>query len=291
MRWWHTGVNPGWLFWLFVLTGHTQERTFTFPLVENNHTAYQAYAKAHDPLNLDRVPAQALNRHLMEILVFQNALVLGGCGCQVRYVPYTTPTTNARTLVDLLEGRLLASPVAGFRSDARMLHGVHVSEPVLDDDAFKVGVYTHASRSDVLAIRDPADVRRLTFVVVESWDVDIRVLNEKGLRFVKAANWLSALRMLEASRADAILQPFSSRDDMSFDEPQLGLRFKPVPGMKLNFGHGRHYFVSRQHPQGAWLIERLNAGLRILKASGQLKTLSVLSGVEDPRVRHFQEVP
>lgn len=270
---------------------HAQERTFSFPLPDNDYQRYLSYTAGRDPLDLDKLPRQGLSRHLMELLVFQNALVLGGCQCRIRFQPYATLTTNARTLVDLREGRLLASPVAGFRTDSRVLGEVHVSDPVLDDDAFKVGIYTHESRADLLAITDPAAVRRLTFVAVESWETDLRVLAEKKLKHVKAVNWMSALKMLEAGRADAILQPFSNRDDMSFDEPALGLRFKPIPGMKMNFGHGRYYFVSRHHPDGAWFIERMNAGLRRLEADGRLKALRVASGVEDVRLKGFVEIP
>lgn len=281
----------GWAGLWLSATLHAQERSFSFPLPENDYQRYLGYTAGRDPLDLDRLPRQGLNRHLMELLVFQNALVLGGCRCQIRFQPYATQTTNARTLIDLQQGRLLASPVAGFRSDSRVVGDVHVSDAVLEDDAFKVGVYTHVSRADVLAIRDPAAVRQLTFVVVESWEVDLRVLTERKLRHVKAVNWSSALRMLEAGRADAILQPFSNRADMSFDEPSLGLQFKPIPGMKMNFGHGRYYFVSRHHPDGEWFVERLNAGLRRLKADGRLQALRVASGVEDARLKDFVEIP
>lgn len=272
------------------LWAHAQERVFSFPLIENDFEKYNAYLAGRNPLDLEAVKAEGLTRHNMELLVFQNALVLGGCDCRIVYTKYDVATTNARSLVDVNAGRLLSYPVAGFRSDSRSSGGSFFSEPVLEDDAFQVGLYTDASRKDVLSVTDPAQARLLTFVAAENWEIDIRVLKEKGLRFVTTSDWISALGLIRAGRADVIMQPFSSRPDLSFEDPQLKARFLPIPGLRMRFGHGRHYVVSMRHPEGPWFLQRLNAGLRKLRSSGKLAELQRLAGLTSERVNAFVEV-
>lgn len=268
-----------------------QGRAFNIPLIDNTYQAYVQYLDGRNPLDLSAVRKEGLTRHIMEILVFQNAIALSGCQMTVKYEPYGADSTNARALIDMRDGRLLAVPVAGFKADSRTQEVTYISDPILGDDEFKVGIFTHESRKDILSIRDPAAVRKLLFVAVETWEVDRRVLKEKNLRYITAVNWSSALQMVAAGRADALLQPFSNRADFSFDEPLLNLKFLPIPGFKMNFGAGRYYSVSKKHPDGKLFYGCLSKGLSILKSSGKLQELQVAAGQIDPRVRVMENIP
>lgn len=286
IRWWVFLA----LCWVSVAPLRAQDRVLTFKVPDNDYVSYQKYLNGRDPMDQTTVRSEGLTRHNMELLVFQMAPVLGGCACRIELAPFDVPTTNARMLADVKSGRSLASAVGGFRTDSRMNRDVYVSEAVLDDTAFKVGLFTHSARKEVLAIHDPEVAMKLVFVAVGSWDVDLQVLRSHGVQVVTAPRWPSALKMLEAGRADVMLQPFSNRPDFSFDNPEGTQRFLPLPGLKMNFGHGRYYFVSQKHPDGAWFIERLNAGLRKLKASGQLAALHRAAGLVDERLAARVEI-
>lgn len=288
-------INRWWLGSLLVfacaLPLHAQQRVLSFKLTSNDYASYRKYLDGRDPLDQKRVVAEGLTRHSMEILVFQMAPVLGGCGCKIEYAPFEVTTTNARMLADVKSGREVSLAVAGFRSDPRMEQDVYVSDAVLDDKDFMVGLFTHSSRKDLLKISAPQSALKLAFVAVESWDVDLQVLRSRGVRIVTAPSWASALKMLDAGRADVILQPFSNRPDFSFDDPSGTQRYLPLPGLKMNFGHGRYYFVSKKHPDGAKFIEHLNAGLRKIKANGLLTSLQKAAGLVDERLTSMREIP
>lgn len=268
----------------------TQERVLTFRVQAHDLARYQNYMQGRDPQDLSEMPRVGLTRHVAEMWLFQVAPVLGGCRCSIRYQAYQTDTTHARAIAEMVAGRSLSDPVAGFKEDSRYADQVWFSDPVLTGDDFLVGLYTHQSRTDVLAVQDLDRLRALTFVVGRGWEVDRKVLATKGLRFVEADNWVSALRLIEARRADAILQPFSLQPRRALAADGYEASFVPVPDVMLRFGYGRHFTVSRKHPDGAQFVQQVNAGLRTLRDSGFLQRLWLNAGVVHADTRHFREV-
>lgn len=251
---------------------------------------YQAYMAQRSPMDLDSMPRAGLTRHVAEMWLFKVAATMGGCGCSVQYQPYQADTTHARAIAEVVAGRLVSDPIAGFREDSRYAGQVGFSDAVLRGEDFLVGIYTHHSRADVLGAREVARLRELTYVIARSWEVDRRVLQAKGLRWIEADNWNSALRLIEARRADAILQPFSMQARRALAADGYEAAFVPVPGFMMRFGHSRHFTVSLRHPDGPALLQQINHGLRLLNERGFVQRLWLASGVIQADTRQFQEV-
>jgi hypothetical protein len=266
------------------------KRHLMFRVPPQDLARYQAYMQSRDPSNLSDIPRVGLTRHVAEMWLFQLAALQGGCGCLIGFQPYETETTHARTIAEISAGRRLSDPVAGFREDSRYGEDVLFSEAILSGDDFLVGMYTHESRTDVLNQQEASRLRDLTYVIARGWEVDRKVLKAKGLRWVEADNWTSALRLIEARRADAILQPFSSQARRALGATGYEAAFVPVPGFMLRFGYGRHYTVSKKHPEGVEFLRQIDAGLRLLRDSGFIQRLWLASGVIHTEVRQFQEV-
>jgi hypothetical protein len=266
------------------------KRTLVFRVPPQDLARYQAYMQSRNPSNLNDIGRTGLTRHVAEMWLFQTVVAQGGCGCQVEFQSYQVETTHARTIAEISAGRQLSDPIAGFREDSRYGDGVWFSEPILDGDDFLVGIYTHQSRTDVLNQQEASRLRDLTYVIARGWEVDRKVLKAKGLRWVEADNWASALRLIEARRADAILQPFSNQARRALGATGYEAAFVPVPGFMLRFGYGRHYTVSKKHPEGVEFLRQIDAGLRLLRDSGFIQRLWLASGVIHTEVRQFQEV-
>lgn len=265
-------------------------RRVVFRVPPQDLARYQAYMQSRNPSNLNDISRAGLTRHVAEMWLFQTVVVQGGCACQVEFQAYPVETTHARTIAEISAGRQLSDPIAGFRQDSRYGDGVWFSDPILDGDDFLVGIYTHQSRTDVLNQQDASRLRDLTYVIARGWEVDRKVLKAKGLRWVEADNWASALRLIEARRADAILQPFSSQVRRALGADGYEANFLPVPGFMMRFGHGRHFTVSKKHPQGAEFLQQIDTGLRALHESGFVQRLWLASGVIHADALQFQEV-
>ncbi len=259
-------------------------------VLPNDLARYAAYMQGRDPLDLGELPNTGLTRHVAEMWLFEAAAALGGCGCRIRYEPYQADTTHSRTIAELVAGRQLSDPVAGFREDSRYRNQVGFTDAVLRGEDFLVGIYTHQSRSDVLQLRELPRLRALNYVIARSWEIDRSVLRSKGLRCMEADNWNSALRLIEARRADAILQPFSTQPRRALAADGYEAEFVPIPDCMLRFGHGRHFTVSQRHPDGAAFLQELNTGLRQLQKQGFVQRLWLASGVVQPDTHHFLEV-
>jgi len=267
-----------------------ETRTAVFRVPAHDLARYQAYMQSLSSVDLKDVSRKGLTRHVAEMWLFQLAAARGGCSCRIEFEPYQVETTHARTIAEISAGRRLSDPIAGFREDSRYGEGVSFSDPILSGDDFLVGIYSHESRTDVLNQQDSSRLRDLMYVIVHGWEVDRKVLKAKGLRWIEADNWNSALRLIEARRADAILQPFSTQARRALGADGYEAAFVPVPGFMMKFGYGRHFTVSNKHPDGREFLGSINAGLRILRESGFIQRLWLASGVIHADARQFQEV-
>ncbi|TRD16672.1 amino acid ABC transporter substrate-binding protein [Palleronia caenipelagi] len=273
-------------------TAAQQETTYVTRLLREDLANYLDMLDGRDPLEIEDLGATASTRMTFEPLVMQVAPVLGGCNCRVVYEPYDVHTPHARTIEQVRAGRELTHGVAGFSDDSRYAEGIWLSEPILDRQDFYVGFYTLEERTDVLAVTDFAEIRNLRFGVTRTWELDRDVIAQYGFREQTADSWPTILRMIAAGRADVVLQPFAaSSDDLSFEDVANGARLKPIPGMRLLFGQGRHFIVSQNHPDGAEFLKALNRGIGILRDQGVLRRGMAHAGVIAPQTESFEIFP
>lgn len=262
-------------------------RTYQFLVNKYALSDYQEFIQGRDPLSITDVNGEAISRHTMEMFIFQVAPVLGGCECRIHYGEYNIDTPHARAIVQVKKGLVISHPISGMGGDLRLQDGVYLSTPILDESDFYVGLYTDEKRTDLFAVTDPKRVKNLRFAVVHNWEVDRRLIQDRRLSMVETDDWLSLLKMIVASRADIILQPFSSAPDLSFIDSVLNKKFKPLPGIKMKFGQSRQYFVSKLDPHGESFLSALNDGIQQFKESGLLRMLQVQSGVINPNVENW----
>ena len=262
-------------------------KIFTFNIQPHNLAEYNEFLDGRQVTEIDDLSNEAHSRHVMELFLFQRALHDSNCNCVVHYEANSNLRTHVRAIADVRAGREVAHPVAGFSNDPRYLDGVSLSEAILPASDFHVGLYTHENRHDILSIDDPAQVRDLRFTAGRSWVVDNQVIDQYGFRKVVADGWSSAIKMIAASRADVIMQPISSQPDFSITDSKTGEKLLPIPSIKLLFGAARQYFVSELHPDGSFLLEHLNAGIKKLSDSGLLTSANIGSGLLNPMTQDW----
>lgn len=233
-----------------------------------------------DPLEIDDIGSVATWRMVAETLILQVAPVLGGCDCRVAYAPYEVANTpHARSIEQVRRGMEISHGIAGFTDDSRFTDDIALSKPILKGEDFYVGFYTHEGRDEILSLSTDEQISQLRLGVGLHWEIDNLVLARNKLQAVTTDTWNSLVQLLENGRADAVLQPFISGDDLAFVDGVTKLRLIPIPGVKLRFGQGRHYFVSMRHPDGPEFLAALNKGLDMLEDNGTLQRAMEFAGV------------
>ncbi len=264
----------------------SDKKTYHFPLLRQVYKEYQTFISGHDPLTISSFQHQPIRREIVEVLFFVKALHLGGCRCRIEFIPSDEPF--ARSIMQIKNGRMVASPVPGFHGDPRFNSEVHLSNHLHDNKSLFVGLYTSMKRKDLLDDLNQPKIKDLVYAVGEHWKPDILFLESNKLTFVETIDWRSLLGMLSIGRADVVLQPIRPTKDFGFK--QFGDYFLPIPKIKVAFPFSRHYIVSRHHPDSADFILFLNRGLEILKNRGEISKGYKAAGVTDHRIKDWKLV-
>lgn len=272
------------------MTQTIHPKIYEFKVIQNDLEKYHKFLGGRDPLKITDTQHKNFWRHPLELFMFQIAPVIGGCNCKIVYKGFTSRTTHARAITNVRSGRWIAHPIAGFPNDNRLNKDLYHSEPILRPEEFFVGLYTHSKREDILALKEIKKIKKLRFITVGTWKVDRQLIRNMGFKLVTADHWHNLLKMIQANRADIVLQPFSSRKNFAFEAGNPSQTFVPIRNIKISFGQGRIYFVSRKHPEGKKFLTHLNRGLRILRKNGFLRKANENAGVINPKIHNWSVI-
>jgi ABC-type amino acid transport substrate-binding protein len=224
-----------------------------------------------------------------ELVLLCNALDRGG---------YRAPRIFAyaynynRGLTETVAGRL-DMPTQSVWAEEIEAHGdaLLASAPVIDRGEWIVGLYTAATRADVMAVRTPEALRGLVAAAPRGWVEDWRALTALGLRgLIDVQENERIPAMIAAGHADFTLVQFGAGVDMGHTYGQPPVRMLPIPGLKLGFDTSRHFAVSRARPDAAALKAALDAGIAAMRADGTLDVILGRVGLREPRVADWVAV-
>lgn len=225
-------------------------------------------------------------RELTEIRLLLRALLLGGYNGQVKFIPLNEADFQGVKLF-LSEGRATISATAwgnGLSSAGKRLY--YSSALVRHYD---VGIYTTRHKSNNLKINHLKDFGQLSAAVQENWVKDIALLQTLNLKAIyPVKSWRNMLRLVESGRADFLVAAFSGAKDLSREHQ--GLTLYPVPGVKLRYPGARHWVISLAHPRGKYIHGVIQAGIKQLKASGELQQAYSKAGVFNQQVTDWKRL-
>ncbi|MBH9552176.1 hypothetical protein [Inhella gelatinilytica] len=223
-------------------------------------------------------------RDVVELVLLMQALELGGWGPRPELV--SVPTVP-RLVRELALGQGVVSGTTYWKTDVDEPAAFHFSRPMVQDGEFVAGLYTLATRADVLSVRERGDLRALRFVSNRHWRVDWATLQALGVTQVAHADqWEAMPRMIRAGRADVVLAPFQPGTDMGLTVG--GVSLVPVPGVKVALRGTRHYLIPKAHPQAHRCNEVLEVGLRGLQDQGVVRRAYQQSGFFNPQVANWR---
>ena len=223
---------------------------------------YQHFVGDRDVLTIKEFKGRKIRRDVVDMIIAQQALSLGGFDQTIKYA---SGKINFRNTKMLQQGKLLISFDSYWLSDAmELIDEIFISEPVIRKGEYIAGIYTSDKNTAVLAIKKLSDLSELTAVSTSKWKTDWQTLQELPLKkVVEEKEWLSMARLVDMQWVDFLLMPFHSSPDQSFTLDKITL--VPVKGIGIELFDSRHFVISKRHPKGAAAIKAINIGLKKLR--------------------------
>lgn len=223
---------------------------------------YQLFVGDRDPLAIDHYGGPNARRDVIELVLLQQALHLGGLDEKIVLRP---ENSYLRILKLLTDGQIPISGALMWRQDIKP-HSEFLfkTRALVKEGEFIAGLYTRRDNNRALGANSLGKVSQLSAASNEHWRPDLEALKSLGItRVYYSTYWVQIVRMVIAGRADVTLAPFQSNPGMKVQVDNLEL--VPIPGVKVALPGSRHWPVSKKHPQGQAIFDALQKGIAILE--------------------------
>jgi hypothetical protein len=228
---------------------------------------YQQFVNGRDVLAIKNFTGSNIRRDVVDMIIAQQALKLGGFN---NHFSYAAGKVNFRNTRLLQTGRLLISFDSYWLKDAQAIKkDIYISDAVIRQGEYIAGIYTSPKNNAVLTIKTLADLKNFTAVSTPKWRTDWLTLAKLPLKkLIREDEWLSMARMVDMQWVDFMLMPFNSTPDQSFSMEKIMLI--PVKNVAIMLNGSRHFVISKKHPKGALAYKAINIGLKKLRAQGAI---------------------
>lgn len=247
------------------------------------------FAAGRDLLDIRDFSGPYSRRDVVEVVLFYQALDLGGFKGQVREL--MVPEGNY-----LKVGRMLRQGRTALVANSVWLDAVNTASPeiwvtdaLIEDGQFSTGIYARADRAAALKPTLLSQRDNLSAVSSSNWLVDWRELQRLEFRHMYDRNmWPEMVEMVGRGSADVLLAPFQTPlgSGIHLDNHHL----LPVPGVKLTLPGSRHWVASKNHPRGKIGFAFLQRGLLKLQQMGRIEQAYRQSGFISEDVESWVEL-
>lgn len=221
-------------------------------------------------------------RDVVEFLLVQRALKLGGADLTFRFATGNYDARNVRLVID---GFLLLSFDTVFLSQAESLgDAVYISSPMIRRGEYEAGIFVSAANLKKFSVHTKADLTALSFVSSKDWPQDWQLLSSLAPKqLIHEEDWISMAKMVSRGWVDAMLVPFSKQPPYTYQGN--GYQIYALPNVKVAMHDSRHFIVSKKHPLGAPVYAALQRGLAIMRQRGDIETAYQQCGFINTAVR------
>ncbi|MEW6991110.1 hypothetical protein AADZ91_10510 [Colwelliaceae bacterium 6441] len=228
---------------------------------------YINFTKGKDVLNISDFSGSTVRRDVVDMIIAQQALKLGGFDHTFHYA---AGKLNFRNTKMIETGKLLISFDSYWLSDAKALNdNVYISQPLIRKGEYIAGIYTNPTNKAVLSINSKDDLKNFTAVSTPKWRTDWKTLQALPLKsLIREDEWLTQARMVNLGWIDIILMAFNSTPDQSFKMEKIHLI--PVKNIGVELKGSRHFVISKKHPLGDEAIKAINIGLSKLREKNKI---------------------
>lgn len=269
---------------LLTLAAHAGN-TITAAVDEDIIADYQLFIGERDPISVAYFGGPGARRDVIELVLLQQALHLGGFKGKVVLRP---ENSYLRILKLIQDGQVPLSGALMWHDDlTRYSDYLFTTKAVVKEGEFIAGLYTHATNIKALNATTPQQIQQLSAASNDHWKADVATLKSLGIKKIYYATyWVQIVRMVVADRADITLAPFQSNSDMKVQVDNLEL--VPIPGVKVSLPGSRHWPVSKKHPQGREIFAALEKGIALLEEQNIIQRAYEECGFFHPAVNDWK---
>ncbi len=251
-----------------LVTALARQDTILIYIRDDVYEDYLQFIDGRDVLQITNFSGKNIRRDVVDMILAQQALRLGGFEHKFSYAP---GKVNFRNTKMLQNGRLLISFDSYWLNDALPLADkVFISQAVIRNGEYVAGIYTSPKNTKVLSVKNLQDLKQLSAVSTPLWRTDWQTLQSLPLKeLVREDSWLSMARMVNIQWVDFLLMAFNSTPDKSFTMDVVHL--VPVKNIAVVLNDSRHFVISKAHPKGAEAINAMNEGISKLRQKGAIK--------------------
>lgn len=163
------------------------------------------------------------------------------------------------------------------------------SVPFILPGEIEKGIYTRPDSSWVLSgISNKSSTMFDGMIAVSSrrWLNDWELLQGLALRHVLNAPTIEQMfHLIHSGRADFTLLEFSPASDQGREVG--GIRLFPLHGVKATFNDSRYFYISKNVPDAAKIMEKLNAGIKILRENGTIRRCLIGSSMINEQAKDW----
>ena len=238
---------------------------------------FEKFRKDKNLLTLSYFGGEYAFRENAELTLLIKALSLGGMPNKVKFVPFVM-SGHQRYFEALASGAAATIGETVWLNDlVGMREQVYITQALVRDGEFYVGLYTHPNNMKALSARTLDDIRKLSIVSNVNWAPDKTAIEKIGFKYVyHTSSYTSMLKMVKAQRVDVTLSALSSSDN--YEHPWGEGILIPIPNIKVYIEGSRHWAVSKRHPMGEQIYAALEIGLSELRKTGVIERAYEESG-------------
>ena len=241
----------------------------------------RCFLNGRDALEITDFSTEYARRDIVDFVLIQQAVALGGIKLVVKFEP---GNYDARNLRSISNGLLLIGLDTFWLSELEKLQDqIFISDPLIRRGEFIAGVYTSPANNKALAVNNLTQLKQLTAVSSSNWHADWttwqRLSPEK---LVDDPSWPSQAKLVSRGWIDVMLAPFLPTMPFTMRGPDYELM--AIPGIKIALYDSRHVAVSRKHPDGERVFKALQYGLKQLRQQGRITKAYTEAGFFHPEV-------
>lgn len=243
---------------------------------------------AQTPLaEIDHFGGPWANRPTIDLILQLQALNAGGLDYDYELVVLPT---HGRAVIEVAQGYTDLTAETVWNTEIVEL-GAQVlkTETIIAQGEFEKGLYGLAENTRLHAVTSAEQLAEFVGATVFNWSVDVRTLQNMGLKRVDRASCMeNVFQMIRERRADFTLLEFGASSDMSIENH--GVKLVPVQNCKVALPESRAWVIAANSPQAQVLADALRRGIKILHDEGRIRRAFQESGFFNPKAAQWKRL-
>ncbi len=163
---------------------------------------------------------------------------------------------------------------------------MYVSDPILREGEIVKGIYSSKKNKAIFKVTSLKELQAYNAVSSSFWKTDWQTLKLMGITSHSVSKYAFMLRMVDAQRADFLLDDFSNREDLRQVYQNIALH--PIPNVKIAIKGTRHIVINKHNSNSLKIYNALQKGLKAMRKQGTISQAFQEAGFINAKVKDWQ---